>query len=288
MEKKKPAAKPAAQPAAKPAEKKPAKPVAKKTEVKPAAKPDEKKPVKAAKPSGKWIIEQKGQGEYLSKLLASNGEVMLTSEIYSGEGSAVSGVSTIIKGVETGSFTVYENKNGTFYYKLKSAQNRLLCAGEIYKDRGRCLAAIESVKRIAGSAELSDGVFKGSEYVKYKPEKITKKSLAEATAGKWKIEVAKNGKYYATLYACNGQVMLSTEEVSSKASALSGIENVKKNCAAGNFVIDQDKFGKFYYKLRNAQKSVVCIGESYAKLESCIKALETVRRLAEISPLADK
>lgn len=287
MEKKKPAAKPA--PAKKPAAKPAKKTAAPAKKPAPAAKPATKTAAKpATKPSGKWVIEQKGQGEYLSKLLASNGEVMLTSEIYSGEDSAISGINTIIKGVTTGSFTVYENKNGTFYYKLKSAQNRLLCAGEIYKDRSRCLSAIESVKRIAGSAELSEDVVKGSEYVKYKPEKITKKSLAETTAGKWKIEVTKGGKYYATLYAGNGQVMLSAEEVSSKASALSGIESVKKNCAAGNFVIDKDKFGKFYYKLRNAQKSVVCIGESYAKLESCIKALETVRRLAEISPLSDK
>ena len=275
-------------------EKKVTKPAEKKTEkktVKSATKPAEKKAAKPAvktKVSGKWVIEQKGKGEYISKLLAANGEVMLTSETYSGEDSAISGINTIMKGVETGSFTVYENKNGTFYYKLKSAQNRLLCAGEIYKDRARCLSAIDSVKRIAAAAELTEEVVEGAEYIKYKPEKLTKKSLAETAAGKWKVEVAKNGKYYATLYASNGQVMLSTEEVSGKAGALAGIENVKKNSAAGNFIIDKDKFGKFYYKLRNAQKSVICIGESYAKEESCVKAIENVRRLAEVSPLAEK
>ena len=47
-----------------------------------------------------------------------------------------------------------------------------------------------------------------------------------------------------------------------------------------SFIIDKDKFGRFYYKLRNAQKSVVCIGEAYDSLESCTSAIESVRRFA--------
>ena len=74
--------------------------------------------------------------------------------------------------------------------------------------------------------------------------------------------------------------MLATEEVSMRRSALSAIESVKKNSAQGNFIIDRDKFGRYYYKLRNAQKSVICIGETYDSLDSCISALESVRRFA--------
>jgi uncharacterized protein YegP (UPF0339 family) len=74
--------------------------------------------------------------------------------------------------------------------------------------------------------------------------------------------------------------MLATEEVSVRKTAENAIESVKKNSFAGNFIIDKDKFGRFYYKLRNAQKSVICIGEAYESLDSCISALESVRRFA--------
>ena len=79
--------------------------------------------------------------------------------------------------------------------------------------------------------------------------------------------------------------MLATEEVSKKANAVSSIESVKKNAEAGNFVIDKDKFGRFYYKLRNAQKSVICMGEAYDSLDNCVSAIESVRKFALNSPV---
>ncbi|MBQ9485430.1 MAG: DUF1508 domain-containing protein [Clostridia bacterium] len=212
---------------------------------------------------------------------------MLTSEIYTTEDGARKGIATIIKAVGNGEFVVHKNKNGTFYFKLKSTGNRLLCAGEIYRERTGCLNAIESVKRIAADSPVVEEVSEGEKYIDYTPVKLTDKAIQDAATGKWKIETTEDGKFFATLYASNGQVMLSTEEVASKTSASAGIENVKKNALAGNFVIDKDKFGKFYYKLRNVQKSVICIGESYKTADSCISALESVRKLAANSPLVE-
>ncbi|MBQ6727452.1 MAG: DUF1508 domain-containing protein [Clostridia bacterium] len=272
-----------AKPAAKPATKSATKPVAK------AAK----KPVPAAKTEkpkalGKWVVEQKSDDEFISLLSASNGEIMLTSETYVSEDGARKGIETIIKAVESGEFVIHKTKNGTFYFKLKSAGNRLLCAGEIYKERTSCENAVESVKRIAADSPIAEEVSEGEKYLEYKPVKLTEKDIERATSGKWRIETTEDDKYFATLYASNGQVMLSTEEVSSKATAVSGIENVKKNALAGNFVIDKDKFGKYYYKLRNAHKSIICIGESYKTADSCISALESVRKLAAKSQIAEE
>ena len=295
----KPAAKPVKKAAAKPVKKetvaekpektekstekaeKPAKPAATKATEKPAAKTEK------AKVLGKWIIERKSDDEYISVLFASNGEAMLTSETYVSEDGARKGVATIVKAVENGDFVIYKNKNGNYYFKLKSAANRLLCAGEIYKDKAGCESAVESVKRIAKDSPVLEEVSDGEKYLEYTPVNLAESDLKSAAKGKWKIETNEDGKFYATLYASNGQVMLSTEEVSAKATALSGIENVKKNALAGNFVIDKDKFGKFYYKLRNANKSVICIGESYPTSARCISALESVRKLAAKSPLVD-
>ena len=251
-------------------------PVKKSEPKKTPAKKDEK-PTK--KLNGKWIIEVKGQGEYLAKLCASNGEVMLTSEIYTTEDGARGGVATIKKGVDTGKFIVYQDKNGNYYYKLKTANNRLLCVGEIYKSKEQCLKAVESVKRLAKDASISAELNKGVQYIDYIPAPVNSE-IKKGTRGKWRIEKTDDDAYSAKLYASNGQLMLATEEVAQKKSALNAILAVKKNAEAGNFIIDKDKFGRYYYKMRNAQKSVICIGEAYDTLESCTSAIESVRRFA--------
>lgn len=260
------------------------KPATKKVEVA-EEKPVEKKEVKPAKKlNGKWTIGIKKENEYIAQLLASNGEIMLNSEVYSTPEGARNGINTIVNGVKNGKFVVYSDKSGEYYFKLKSANNKLLCAGEIYKTKEGCLSAVESVKRIAEGSPVADGIDASHKYVDFSLAPLTQETLAGAK-GKWKIEQSAEGLFFARLYANNGQVMLATEEVSKKATATSAVESVKKNSEAGNFVIDKDKFGRFYYKLRNVQKSVICIGEAYDSIDSCVRAIESVRKFALNSPI---
>lgn len=234
---------------------------------------------------GKWRIIVKGENAYIAALHASNGEVMLTSEIYSTEDGARSGVETIRRGTETGNFVIYRDKGGDYYFKLKSAGNRLLCVGEIYKTKDACEKAAESVKRIAKDSPILVRVTKGEEFIAYTPAQVT--PPPKKSQGKWRIEEGENGGFSAKLYANNGQIMLSTEEVASRKTAEKTIDSVRKNCAAGNFYIDKDKFGRFYYKLHNVQKSVICTGETYDKVDSVISAIESVRRFASNAELAE-
>ncbi len=237
------------------------------------------------KVNGKWMIVIKKENEYLAALLASNGEVMLTSEIYTTPEGAKNGIATIVRGVENGNFVIYCTKSGDYYFKLKSATNKLLCAGEIYTTKEGCLAAVESVKRFAKDAIIVDEVVEGDKYIEYTPAQVSYE-IKKGARGKWKVEQTENG-YSARLYANNGQLMLSTEEVKEKKTAVKAIENVKKNSAEGNFIIDKDKFGRFYYKLRNSQKSVICIGEGYDTVDACISALESVRKFSATATVAE-
>lgn len=230
---------------------------------------------------GKWIVEMKSSSEYMAKLSANNGEVMLTSEIYSSEKGARNGIQTIIKAIENGEFVIYQDKGNDYYYKLKNANNRFLCAGEIYRSKDRCLRAVESVRRIAKDATIIAELFEGEKYVDYTPVEDPKYNVRRGFEGKWRVEISEDGRYSAKLYASNGQLMLSTENVASKKSCITAIETIKKYSKEGNFVIDRDKFGRFYYKLRNSQKTVICIGEAYDKLSDCTKALESMRKFAE-------
>lgn len=251
------------------------------------ASQQEQPPVKQKKLSGKWVIEKKGEEEYISVLLASNGELMLTSETYSSEEGARNGVATILRGIDNGTFVIYEDKNKNYYCKLKSSNNKLLCAGEIYSTRANCVTAVDSIKHFAKESSIQKEVVIGTKYIEYTPAPLNITDIKKGTEGKWKVEKV-DGNYSARLYASNGQLMLATEQVANIKNARNGIEAVKKNAEQANFIIDQDKSGRYYYKLRNWQKSVICIGEAYDSLDSCLKAIESVRRFALTAIVAEE
>lgn len=285
------AAKPAVKevkPTAKATEKtaKPAsKTVAAKTTAKPAAKKAE--PVKDAKTAvGKWIIKEKGDGEFVAFLYANNGEIMLTSEIYTSEESARAGIDTIRKNVDGGTFVNYKDKNKNYYFKLKSVKNRILCVSETYKSEALAESAKESVKRFV-SSPVQGGVEKDITVIKYVlPKKEEPVDTRSAYSGKWKIE--KDGDtYMAKLFASNGELLLNSESYVSYASAKSAISTIVTNGVAGNFIIDSDKKGRYFFKLRSAQKATLCIGETYAKLDSCQSAIESVRRFLKTAKLIE-
>ena len=273
--------KPTARATAEPAVKK----SASKTAVKPAAKKAES--VKEAKATvGKWIIKEKGEGEFVAFLYANNGELMLTSEIYTSEESARAGIDTIRKNVDGGTFVNYKDKNKNFYFKLKSVKNRILCVSETYKSEALAESAKESVKRFV-SSPVQSGVEKDITVVKYVlPKKEEPVDTRSAYSGKWKIE--KDGDtYMAKLFASNGELLLNSESYVSYASAKSAIATIVTNGVAGNFIIDSDKKGRYFFKLRSAQKATLCIGETYAKLDSCQSAIESVRRFLKTAKLTE-
>lgn len=273
--------KPTARATAEPAAKK----SASKTAVKPAAKKAES--VKEAKATvGKWIIKEKGEGEFVAFLYANNGEIMLTSEIYTSEESARAGIDTIRKNVDGGTFVNYKDKNKNYYFKLKSVKNRILCVSETYKSEALAESAKESVKRFV-SSPVQSGVEKDITVVKYVlPKKEEPVDTRSAYSGKWKIE--KDGDtYMAKLFASNGELLLNSESYVSYASAKSAIATIVTNGVAGNFIIDSDKKGRYFFKLRSAQKATLCIGETYAKLDSCQSAIESVRRFLKTAKLIE-
>lgn len=266
-----------------------AKPAAKKSSSKTAVKPAAKKaePVKEAKATvGKWIIKEKGEGEFVAFLYANNGEIMLTSEIYTSEESARAGIDTIRKNVDGGTFVNYKDKNKNFYFKLKSVKNRILCVSETYKSEALAESAKESVKRFV-SSPVQSGVEKDITVIKYVlPKKEEPVDTRSAYSGKWKIE--KDGDtYMAKLFASNGELLLNSESYVSYASAKSAISTIVTNGVAGNFIIDSDKKGRYFFKLRSAQKATLCIGETYAKLDSCQSAIESVRRFLKTAKLTE-
>lgn len=279
----KPAAKTAT--AAKPAPKATAKPAPKAT-AKPAPKTAEPKPTENKGATGKWIVKEKGEGEFVAFLYANNGELILTSEIYASEDSARVGIDTIRKNLESGTFVSYKDKNKNCYFKLKSVKNRILCVSETYRSESLALRAEESVKRFA-SSPVQEEVEKDITVIKYVlPKKEPPLNADSAYSGKWKIE-QDGDAYMAKLFASNGELLLNSENYASEASAKSAVATITANGIAGNFIIDSDKKGRYFFKLRSAQKATLCVGETYAQLSACQSAIESVRRFLKTAKLVE-
>ena len=250
--------------------------------------PEKKEPAKkptAKKTVGKWVVKEKGEGEFVSYLYANNGEIILTSEIYASADSAKKGIATIKKSIEGAGFQFYCDKNRNYYFKLKNASNRFLCVGETYPTRATCVSASESVKRFADSP-ISDEIVKDVTIMKYVAPKQKAVDKKTTYTGKWVI-VEVEEMYIAQLFASNGELLLSSEAYTTASSAKSAIETITTNGKAGNFIIDVDKKGRFFFKLRNSQKSTLCVGETYSQLGKCQSAIDSVRRFLETAKLVD-
>lgn len=239
----------------------------------------------AKKAVGKWVIKEKGEGEFVAYLYANNKELMLTSETYSTPDGARKGIGTIQKNAAIDeNFTYYRDKKKNFYFKLKTSQNRFLCVGETYPNKSACLKSIESVKKFVDSP-VSDGVEKDITIIKYVPAPDNA-AQTKKYSGKWVITPI-DDEFMAQLRASNGELLLSSESYSSYASAKEAIENITKNALAGNFIIDSDKKGRYFFKLRNDHKLTLCIGETYSQLSACQSAIESVRSFLKTAKLAE-
>ena len=111
--------------------------------------------------NGKFIIKQERSG-FIYQLVASNGRVIATSNIYKSKESCLDACEKFRICVYDGSFYVYKDKNAKFQFKLYNKQNRLVLAGDVYADKSRAISVIESIKKHAKYAVVVDQVIEVS------------------------------------------------------------------------------------------------------------------------------
>ena len=245
------------------------------------------KPAADKKALGKWIIKEKGEGEFVAYLYANNKEIMLTSETYSSPDGAKKGIATIRKNAAIDeNFTYYRDKNKNYFFKLKTSKNRLLCAGETYANKSACLKSIESVKNFVDSP-LAEKIEKDVTIINYTPGQ-DEAYTPRKNSGKWMISELDDETFIAQLFASNGELLLSSESYASYSSAKDAVENITQNGLNGNFIIDSDKKGRFFFKIRNAQKLTLCVGETYSQLTACQSAIESVFGFLKTAKLAEE
>lgn len=108
------------------------------------------KPKTTREYTGKWKIK-KEDGKFYAELTASNGGILLKTELYSSMSSLKNGIETLKKNIETGNIVITFDKNGHYRFKVFNHTNRLICISESYSSKAKCESGILSVKRFAKS-----------------------------------------------------------------------------------------------------------------------------------------
>ena len=94
--------------------------------------------------------------------------------------------------------------------------------------------------------------------------------------------------YFFELVASNGEKLFTSEEYTSYAGAVKGIDTHKANIAKGNFRITLSKKGYYIYKLLSGKNTLLCMGENYPTRAACEKAIDSTKRFAETAVLVDE
>lgn len=111
----------------------------------------------APEPSnGKYVIIKDNSNPvrpYKYQLKANNGQILYESEGYKIKPKAKQ-VDGFRNTINNGTYTIDEEKNGTFRYKIFKVDGTMYGVGEGYKTRAAAESAIESVKKFANNANF--------------------------------------------------------------------------------------------------------------------------------------
>ncbi len=118
---------------------------------------------------GKFVIKTTASGVKFN-LVAGNGQIIATSEVYSSEASCLKGIESVKKNAPAANvedqtaenaaavtcpkFEMYQDKAGEYRFRLKARNGEIIAVSEGYSAKAGCENGIESVKKNAPDAEI--------------------------------------------------------------------------------------------------------------------------------------
>jgi len=118
---------------------------------------------------GKFVIRNVNSGIKFD-LKATNGQVILTSEVYTTEAACRKGIESVMRNAVTTNienqteegfetlthpkFEMYQDKAGDYRFRLKARNGEIIAVSENYSAKAGCLNGIESVRKNAPDAEI--------------------------------------------------------------------------------------------------------------------------------------
>ncbi len=120
---------------------------------------------------GKFVLTEAKTG-FKFNLVAGNGEVIATSQVYKSKATATNGITSVVANSQVAAiedqtkagfktetnpkFEVYKDKKGEFRFRLKAKNGQIIASGEGYSKLDSCLKGVESVRKNAKDAKIEE------------------------------------------------------------------------------------------------------------------------------------
>ncbi|MEO6052196.1 MAG: YegP family protein [Pyrinomonadaceae bacterium] len=103
--------------------------------------------------AGKFELKVAKNGKYHFNLLAGNGQIILSSEMYESKSAAENAIASIQKNAaDDGRYDRLTSKGGDSYFTLKAGNGQVIGQSEMYKSASSMENGIASVKSNAPGA----------------------------------------------------------------------------------------------------------------------------------------
>ncbi|MGE8361822.1 YegP family protein [Pseudomonas sp.] len=107
--------------------------------------------------ASKFHLKKAKDGQFHFNLIAGNGEIILTSELYKAKDSALNGIESVRKNVtREGAFEVRASTSDKHYFVLKATNGQIIGQSQTYASAAGCLDGMKSVVKNAPIATLQD------------------------------------------------------------------------------------------------------------------------------------
>ena len=228
--------------------------------------------------NGKYEIFQE-TGGYKYRIVASNGQILATSEVYTTAKGAQNGIDTLKSNLSTLVFRIETDKHRKSQFVGCTAQNKILVHSANYSSKSSAESAIDSFNKFAIATKI---VLLNNED-ESKPE-LVDRTLFKKAAGKGKFVILFNQdtlSYQFGLKASNGQLIVTSKFYKSDVSVKSAITKFKKDVKEGTFFIIRDKNGMYEFRLYNAANKLVQSGIAFDSKTKCLSNIESVIRFID-------
>ena len=107
--------------------------------------------------AAKFELKKSKNGKFFFNLLATNGQIILSSEMYEAKASAENGIASVQKNAaDDGRYERLTGKDGSPYFTLKAANGHIVGHSEMYSSVAARDIGIASVMKNAADAALDD------------------------------------------------------------------------------------------------------------------------------------
>ncbi len=107
--------------------------------------------------AAKFELKKSKNDKYFFNLLATNGQIILSSEMYEAKSGAQNGIASVQKNAaDDGRYERLTGKDGSPYFTLKAGNGQVIGQSQMYASEKSRDAGIESVKTNAPVATTDD------------------------------------------------------------------------------------------------------------------------------------